>query len=116
MQIFSIKEEFVSDFEAQEIEKENCDANEEIDSSFTLEKITVPNQWWAVSCTPKFMLCAKWDTSYACDRKVIIENDLNVKVCINCITFIKKNQILYFFLTFQHFETEIRSRFYGILQ
>lgn len=45
-----------------------------------LKRISVHNKWWTVNCTPSYIICAKWDTSFAAERKIIITDDLSIKV------------------------------------
>lgn len=49
--------------------------------------IKVPNEWWGITCTPKYVICSKWNEGYDPVFKVVIEKDYNVKVRTFSFTF-----------------------------
>lgn len=49
--------------------------------------IKVPNEWWGITCTPKYVMCSKWNEGYDPVFKVVIEKDYNVKVRTFSFTF-----------------------------
>lgn len=45
-----------------------------------LHLILVPSTLWTVSATSEFIICAKWDSSYNPEKRVVVERDMNIKV------------------------------------
>lgn len=40
----------------------------------------VPNTWWGLTLTPQFIIYAKWDSTFVAEKKIVIRDDLHIKV------------------------------------
>lgn len=49
--------------------------------------IKVPNEWWGITCTPKYVICSKWNEGFDPKFRVVIEKNYNVKVRTCSFTF-----------------------------
>ncbi|XP_035216223.1 uncharacterized protein LOC118189672 [Stegodyphus dumicola] len=46
----------------------------------SLQKISKPNCLWTVNSVVEFIVCARWATNYMCEKRVIIDKDMTIKV------------------------------------